>query len=99
MCRQFELGEMEWLSLSSIFNFEYHNDLEFEDLPADAQIYARAFQRGEVTYDELHARGDAVLARADALMIMEMQWRLAQTEFEAAAEIDHEISTGNEPEA
>ena len=71
MCRQFELGEIEWLSLSTIFNFEYHHDIEFEDMPADAQIYARAFQRGEVTDDELHARGDALLDRAAALMAPE----------------------------
>jgi hypothetical protein len=67
MCRQFELGEMEWLSLSTIFNFEYHHDIEFEDMPADAQIYARAFQRGEVTERQLHARGDAILDREAAL--------------------------------
>ena len=62
MCRQFELGEFEWLSLSTIFNFEFDGWNEFEDLPADAQIYARAFQRGEVTYDELHARARALMA-------------------------------------
>ena len=67
MCRQFSLGELEWLSLSTIFNFDCDEVLEFEDMPADAQIYARAFMRGEVTYDELHARGDAILDRAAAL--------------------------------
>jgi hypothetical protein len=68
MCRQFELGEFEWLSLSTIFNFEYHDDLEFEDMPADAQIYARAVQRGEVTNDELHVRAAALMPQLAALL-------------------------------
>ena len=71
MCRQFGLGELEWLSLSTIFSFEYHHDIEFGDMPADAQIYARAFQRGEVTYDELHARGDAILDKREAALAPE----------------------------
>jgi hypothetical protein len=71
VCRQFELGELEWLSLSTIFNFDYHHDIEFEDMPSDAQMYARAFQRGEVTDDELHGRADALFDRAGALMAPE----------------------------
>ena len=68
MCRQFNLGELQWLSLSTIFNFEYHHYIEFEDMPADAQIYARAFQRGEVTYDELHVRAAALMPQLAALL-------------------------------
>ena len=71
MCRQFELSEFEWISLSTIFNFEFDDDTEIKNLPTYAQIYARAFQRGEVTEDELHARGDALLDRAAALMAPE----------------------------
>ena len=67
MCRQFDLGELEWLSLSTIFSFEYHHDIEFGDMPADAQIYARAFRRGEVTYDELHVRAAALMPQLAAL--------------------------------
>ena len=68
MCRQFGLGELEWLSLSTIFKFDYDDDLEFEDMPAAAQIYARAFQRGEVTEDELHARARALMPGLDELL-------------------------------
>ena len=68
MCRQFVLGECEWLSLGTIFNFDSDEVLEFEDMPAAAQIYARAFQRGEVTEDELHARARALMPGLDELL-------------------------------
>ena len=61
MCRQFTLGEMEWLSLGVIFGFDADVLQEFEDLTPEAQSYARDFQRGVVTYAELHARADALM--------------------------------------
>jgi hypothetical protein len=61
MCRQFELGEFEWLGLSVIFGFEFDGFNEFEDLTPEARSYARDFQRGVVTYAELRARADALM--------------------------------------
>ena len=61
MCRQFELGELEWISLAVIFGFEYDDFDELTDLAPGAQSYARDFQRGVATYAELHARADALM--------------------------------------
>ena len=58
VCRQVTLGELEWLDLSVIFKFDYDVLYEIEQLPADAQEYARSFQRGEITQEQLQARAD-----------------------------------------
>jgi hypothetical protein len=68
MCRQFVLGECEYLSLGTIFDFDCDDGIEFEDMPAAAQLYARAFQRGEVTEDELHARAVALMPGLEELL-------------------------------
>ena len=68
MCRQFEICEAVWCSLSTIFNFDWQEVFELEDISADAQLYARAFQRGEVTDRQIYAREDAILAQRAALV-------------------------------
>jgi hypothetical protein len=68
MCRQFEICEVVWRSLSTIFNFDWQEVFELEDISADAQLYARAFQRGEVTDRQIYAREDAILAQRAALV-------------------------------
>ena len=68
MCRQFELGECEFHSLGTFFDFDSDEIIEFEDMPAAAQLYARAFQRGEVTARELHARARALMPGLEELL-------------------------------
>ena len=68
MCRQFVLGECEYLSLGTIFDFDCDDGIEFEDMPAAAQLCARAFQRGEVTARELNARAVALMPGLEELL-------------------------------
>ena len=58
ICRQFELGEMQWIDLSVIFGFDSDTLYEIDQLPAVAQEYARSFQRGEITQEQLEAMAD-----------------------------------------
>ena len=55
-CRQFELGEMQWIDLSVIFGFDSDMLYGIGQLPAEAQEYARSFQRGEITQEQWEAR-------------------------------------------
>ena len=59
VCRQFELGESEWIELSTIFDFDPDYYESVQQLPAEAQEYARRFQRGDVTLEQFRARADA----------------------------------------
>ena len=59
ICRQVTIGEMEWLDLAIIFDFNVDEFEEVEQLPWAAGQYARRFQRGEVTWREFRARVDA----------------------------------------
>ena len=59
ICRQVEIGEMEWIGMATIFDFDADEYEEVEQLPWAARQYARRFQRGEVTWRELCARVDA----------------------------------------
>ena len=61
VCRQFVLGEMVWIDLATIFGYESRDYECVEQLPAEAQHYARRFQRGEVTEEQLRADVDAIL--------------------------------------
>ena len=58
VCRQFELGESEWLWLGAIFGVEYEDYESVQQLPAEAQEYARR-SRGEVTLEQFHERAQA----------------------------------------
>ena len=73
ICRQFELGEMQWIDLSVIFGFDLDMMCEIDQLPPEAQEYARSFQRGEITQEQLEARADENLP---AMEEDENQWRL-----------------------
>ena len=58
VCRQFELGEMQVIDLSVIFGFDSEALFEIDQFPAEAQEYARSFQRGEITQEQLEAMAD-----------------------------------------
>ena len=59
VCRQVQLGESEWIELSTIFDFDPDYYESVQQLPAEPQEYARHVQRGEVTLEQFQERAHA----------------------------------------
>ena len=65
ICWQFEIGEMEWHALGTIFGFDSVALEDIEQLEGEAYEYARRFQRGEVTQKQVWDRCDALSDQRD----------------------------------
>ena len=57
-CRQVQISELDWIGIAIIFGFDADAYVDVEELPNEAQRYARSFQRGEITQNELRARAE-----------------------------------------
>ena len=58
-CRQVEISELDWIHIAIIFGFHANTYVDVEQLPNEAQRYARSFQRGEITQNELCERAES----------------------------------------
>ena len=60
VCRQVDIGAMDWIDIATIFGFDGNAYADIEELPDEAQRYARSFQRGEITQNELEAMSEEI---------------------------------------
>ena len=54
------IAALEWLDLAVLFNFDVDTLERVEELSERAQQYARSFQRGEISAQQLKAEADAM---------------------------------------
>ena len=60
VCRQVEISELDWIDITSIFGLDSAACVDVDRLPEEAQNYARSFQRGEITQNELRGRAESL---------------------------------------
>ncbi len=59
VCRQVVISDEIWYDIASIFGFDASAYVDVEQLPREAQRYARSFQRGEITQRDLRTRAES----------------------------------------
>ena len=56
ICRQNQIGELEWYDFADLFGFDPEANMTVAELRHGVQRYIRDWQRGVVTLDEMRAQ-------------------------------------------